>query len=42
MKKTLLFAFALTVSAFFAACSSDDLDTTVVNVMPPAVSSEAN
>lgn len=42
MKKTLLFAFALTISAFFAACSSDDLDTTVVNVMPPAVSSEAN
>ena len=42
MKKTLLFAFALTVSAFFAACSSDDLDTNVVNVMPPAVSSEAN
>ena len=42
MKKTLLFAFALSVSAFFAACSSDDLDTTVVNVMPPAVSSEAN
>lgn len=42
MKKTLLFAFALTVSTFFAACSSDDLDTNVVNVMPPAVSSEAN